>query len=117
MMTLDLGAWKKRWTDNAAESEANSLMDQGWSEAVAERCRRRILELLTDVVRALAFTETKPADLFDRPDLVRVQEAARFLMKQSEERPRKRIDDPSYTPTMEEAMRDPEGFVDGMAEE
>jgi hypothetical protein len=75
---FNLADWKRRFEYNSEKSESNSLMDSGWSKQTADVCTRTHHELLLELVRALAETQTIPADIFDRPELVAVQEAARF---------------------------------------
>jgi hypothetical protein len=75
---FDLNGWKSRFAANAEAAERNSLMDSGWSLGVAQSCERTALTLYRELVVALANTRTDAADIFDRPDLVALQEAARF---------------------------------------
>jgi hypothetical protein len=70
--------WKRRMRHNSEEAERNSSMDSGWSSRVADECVRRAAMLWRELAFAIAATETKPEDFFDRPDLVAVQEAARY---------------------------------------
>ena len=76
---FDLESWKRRYQYNAETAERNSLMDSGWSQSVAEQCERGALRLYYEVIEVLASTETKAEDFFDRPELVAVQEAARYV--------------------------------------
>jgi hypothetical protein len=75
---FDLDDWKRRLAANAEESERNSSMDSGWSLGVAQKCERAELMLYRELVTALSNTTTNAEDFFDRPDLVALQEAARF---------------------------------------
>jgi hypothetical protein len=77
--TFDLESWKRRFTANAEAAELNSLMDSGWSLSVAQACETRALALYRELINALAETNTEAKDFFDRPDLVAIQEAARFV--------------------------------------
>jgi len=78
IMPFDLNDWKRRFAYNSEAAERNSSMDSGWSARTADDCLRRAAMLWTELAIAIAKTGTKPEDLFDRPDLVDVQEAARF---------------------------------------
>jgi len=76
-MAFNLDDWKGRFERNSDEAERNSYMDSGWSAGTADRCMRTACGLWRELALAIAETETKPEDFFDRPDLVAVQEAAR----------------------------------------
>jgi hypothetical protein len=76
-MPFDLAGWKQRMSHNSETSERNSSMDSGWSVTTANNCLRTACMLWRELAVAIAATETKPEDFFDRPDLVAVQEAAR----------------------------------------
>lgn len=76
---FNLELWKRRFAANAEAAERNSLMDSGWSLSVAQTCERTALALCRELVDALADTITDARDFFNRPDLVAVQEAARFV--------------------------------------
>lgn len=79
-MTPDpwLSEWKQQWTTNQEEATANSLMDSGWSRYVADRCNDRANALLRELVVRLSVQPTLPSDLFDRPQLAELIEAAKF---------------------------------------
>jgi hypothetical protein len=78
---FDVEQWKRRYQDNAETAERNSLMDSGWSLATAQQCETTALRLYRELIEALAATESKAEDFFDRPDLVAIQEAARYVVK------------------------------------
>jgi hypothetical protein len=78
---FDLDGWKRRLASNAEEAERNSSMDSGWSLDAAQRCERTELALYRELMNALANTISKSEDFFDRPDLVALQEAARFATR------------------------------------
>lgn len=77
---FDLEDWKRRYNYNADEAERNSLMDSGWSHGTADRCIRVERDLLRELVKNLAAMDTTSQDFFDRPELVAIQEAARFTL-------------------------------------
>jgi hypothetical protein len=81
--TFDLEDWKRRFEGNSSLAESNSLMDSGWSERTANRCVAVACGLFRELAEALAAIETKPEDLFDRPVLTAVQEAARFATREA----------------------------------
>jgi hypothetical protein len=70
--------WKKRFEWNAQQAERNSLMDSGWSAQTADACLSRACRLWQELAVRIAETETLSKDFFDRPDLVAIQDAARF---------------------------------------
>jgi len=78
---FDLDDWKRRVEHNAEEFERNSSMDSGWSAVTHDNCTRVSALLWRELVVALAATHTEPQDFFDRPDLVAIQEAARWAVK------------------------------------
>jgi hypothetical protein len=78
---FDLDDWKRRIQYNRDEFERNSLMDSGWSATVHDNCLRVSAYLWRELAVAMAATQTEPQDFFDRPDLVAVQEAARWATK------------------------------------
>lgn len=78
---FDLEAWKRRYRYNTEMAERNSSMDSGWSLAVAQQCEVTTLRLYRELIEALAATETKAGDFFDRSELVAIQEAARYAVK------------------------------------
>lgn len=80
-MGFEIEDWKRRYQYNADAAERNSLMDSGWSLATAQQCEVSALRLYRELIEALAATETKAEDFFDRPELVAIQEAARFACK------------------------------------
>ena len=77
---FDLADWKRRLDHNAKEFERNSLMDSGWSASVHDNCLRVSASLYRELIEVLASTDTKSEDFFDRPDLVAIQEAARYAI-------------------------------------
>ena len=83
---FDLDGWKRRLAANAEDAQRNSSMDSGWSLAVAQRCERTELALYRELITALANTSSNAEDFFDRPDLVALQEAARFAGDPGENR-------------------------------
>lgn len=85
MTTFDLESWKRRLAANAEDAERNSSMDSGWSLSLAQTCERTELTFYRELVNALADTTTDAKDFFDRPDLVAVQEAARFVTRKARE--------------------------------
>jgi len=78
---FNLDDWKRRMQHNSEEAERNSSMDSGWSKSVADTCLLRACQLWRELAVAIAETETKSEDFFDRPDLVAIQEAARSATK------------------------------------
>jgi hypothetical protein len=59
---LDFALWRRRFVANADLAEQNSLMDSGWSAAIAEKCMFTACKLWRELVVALAQAST-PAEL------------------------------------------------------
>ncbi len=77
---FDLEDWKRRMKYCWDGAERNSFMESGWSAATADRCVRVERDLLRELVKALAATDSTSEDFFARPELVAIQEAARFAV-------------------------------------
>lgn len=75
---FDLEKWKRDWQDNQ-QAWSENARGSDYSERVAQRTRNVERLLLLDLVQHLGRLPTTPADLFDRPELVQLQEAARLV--------------------------------------
>lgn len=71
--------WAKKMKANSDRAEANSLMDSGWSEAVARDCTTTCSTLLWKIVKELQQVEIDPRDFFDRPRLAAILAAVQEL--------------------------------------
>jgi hypothetical protein len=87
---FDVNDWKRRFEYNSDRAERNASMDSGWSLGTANHCQMIAAELWRELAVAIAETKTQAKDFFDRPDLVAVQEAARFATMPETQEPLRR---------------------------
>lgn len=70
--------FRRRWEAN--EARRKSPLDPDWSVADSYRCEFEAEQLIREIVVRLSMLPILPADLFDRPELVQLIEAAKVAV-------------------------------------